>query len=1118
MNTTVLLPQTGAGQDQFRLRRIQTFNWGTFSGLFDFLIAERGYLFVGPSGSGKSTVLDAHAALLTPPKWLDFNVAAREAEKKGRDRNLMTYVRGAWAEQTGESGEVAKQFLRPDTTWSAIAATYTDGTGKTVVLCQLLWIRGRSTANNEVRKLFVILERPFELRELEFFPAIDFDVRQFKQKFPEFVRDEFSPYQERFRRLLGIDNESALRLLHKTQSAKNLGDLNTFLRDFMLDAPQTFDVATTLVNEFGELNAAHQAVVAARLQIETLQPARDNHSLLEEVTAKRAELVILQDSLDTYRKTRRKELLILEIERLKVDAEVARANLKVARETAQREEDALRDLEERRREQGGRLIEQLEKQLREAEDDRTLIVERRGKAAEACRALDWTMPERPEEYLSLAREARQRVANAEEERERREQERDALKEQARVLGEKLQLANKEIQALEGQRTNIPSRLLAIRHALAVAIDVPEERVPFAGELIEVKADESRWQGAIERVLRSFALSILVEDKLYPTVVSFLDRQNIHERLLYLRVQNEPTTLRAVRAGSVPSKLTVAPSLFRDWIQNELRARFEYQCVESEQEFRGAQQAVTQHGQVKHGTIRHEKDDRFAVDDRKRWVLGADNERKLKLYKDEGFQTAQELTQVTRLIERSKEHDAEELSKLFHCQTLTNLKWPDVDVASSLAKIESFMQRIESEQAARPNLAELAALISKQGDVFASAAKTRTKAEIVLSTIDNKIEKFRCDAAQIAAVLQGAMLPDTAKSALDVRFQHVAPDIDLELLSEATLKVQRTLNQEHGALTEDGSRLTNAIEEKFKDFGRQWPAEAGGLDAAGAGAAAYFAKLERLQKDALPKYEQRFRSLLREQSDQNLMLLSTHLDQERKAIRDRMELVNESLKAAEFNAGSHLIIETADKMLDDVRTFKQHLKDALSHSLSSDPAAAEQRFSVLQALVKRLSSKDASDEKWRSIVLDVRQHVEFIAKEVDIDGVELEVYRSGAGKSGGQRQKLAATCLAAALRYQLGGRERGVPMFSTIAIDEAFDKADPDFTTLAMNIFKEFGFQMIVATPLKSVMALEPFIGGACFVHIRDRKTSSAVPIEYSPETQRLILTANVDNAKEAAAS
>jgi len=129
---------------------------------------------------------------------------------------------------------------------------------------------------------------------------------------------------------------------------------------------------------------------------------------------------------------------------------------------------------------------------------------------------------------------------------------------------------------------------------------------------------------------------------------------------------------------------------------------------------------------------------------------------------------------------------------------------------------------------------------------------------------------------------------------------------------------------------------------------------------------------------------------------------------------------------------------------------------------------------------------------------------------------VEVYRSGAGKSGGQRQKLAATCLAAALRYQLGGQDRSLPRFSTVFLDEAFDKADAEFTTMAMNIFKTFGFQMIVATPLKSVMTLEPFIGGACFVHIKDRKTSCAIPIDYDNEGKRLLLTASTDDVEEAA--
>jgi uncharacterized protein YPO0396 len=138
--------------------------------------------------------------------------------------------------------------------------------------------------------------------------------------------------------------------------------------------------------------------------------------------------------------------------------------------------------------------------------------------------------------------------------------------------------------------------------------------------------------------------------------------------------------------------------------------------------------------------------------------------------------------------------------------------------------------------------------------------------------------------------------------------------------------------------------------------------------------------------------------------------------------------------------------------------------------------------------------------------------------LDESGLEIEIYQSGDGKSGGQRQKLAATCLAAALRYQLGGRDRTLPSFSTVMLDEAFDKADAEFTTMAMNIFKTFGFQMVVATPLKSVMTLEPFIGGACFVHIKERKNSTVLMIEYDENTQRLNFPESVADEQDAAVS
>ncbi|MDR1968931.1 MAG: hypothetical protein LBQ32_09620 [Burkholderiaceae bacterium] len=224
----------------------------------------------------------------------------------------------------------------------------------------------------------------------------------------------------------------------------------------------------------------------------------------------------------------------------------------------------------------------------------------------------------------------------------------------------------------------------------------------------------------------------------------------------------------------------------------------------------------------------------------------------------------------------------------------------------------------------------------------------------------------------------------------------------------------------------------------------------------------------------------------------------------------MELVNDSLSQVPFNQNAgqrtYLHIDASDRQLAEVRDFKQEIQQALKNAWSEDREFAEARFLALRRLVDRLASQETEQRRWRESVLDVRLHVEFIGREIDESGVEVEIYRSGAGKSGGQRQKLATTCLAAALRYQLGGNEHGVPMYAPVVLDEAFDKADNEFTALAMNIFANFGFQMIVATPLKSVMTLEPFIGGACFVDISDRRTSSLLLIDYDVDSQSLKLS------------
>jgi len=1097
---------------QFRMARLQVYNWGTFSGLHDIPISARGFLMVGRSGSGKSTLLDAFAALLTPPRWVDFNAAAREAERSGRDRNLVSYIRGAWADQKDDaSGEIATRYLRQGTTWSAIALSYRNAAGRVVVLVQLLWLRGRGNAGSDVKRLFLIVERDFDLKEMELFGNTNLDVRKLKQAFSDaFIRNEFRPYGERFRRLLGIDSEMALRLLHKTQSAKNLGDLNSFLREFMLDRPKTFEVADRLVSEFDELNAAHQAVVTARRQVETLEPARRDYQRRQALLQRRAGLEELLAGIDSYCGARRKTLLKQQLEALQVQAEGLKGERSRREKIRAVHGDTLRDLEREHRDAGGGLVEAWQADQEGLRGQRDQCLHKQGQGKAACKQLGHRFPDTPQGFAELIGDARQEL-------EAWEGRGDTIRDQQMALGNRKAEAGRdfsqtvtEVQALERQPSNIPAHMLDLRHALAEAIGVSEGALPFVGELLEVKADEGEWRGAIERVLHGFALSLLVEERHYAALSAVVNDRHLGQRLVYYRTgRSERQQQRPVEADSLVLKLTIKDCTQAGWLGNELRRRFDYRCVDSAAAFRQAERALTRQGQVKHSRSRHEKDDRRGIDDRRHWVLGFDNREKLALFRLQAQKLAQTISGIEQEIDALSEQQQAQARRAMHCQTLVNLRWQEVDVAPLLVAIDKLERRIREALEGNTTLKDVATRIEQQQQAVDKAEKALRATLLKIDRVKDSINENSKQLQALQADASLVALSGRRQQALDKRFDELDEAVTLATIDKLSRAVERAVNGEIKQVGADISAAERFIEKCFDEFIREWPAEAEGLDATLAAASDFFHKLTRLESDGLPAHERRFFELLESQSHQNLAALSTWLNDARKAILERMELVNDSLSQVPFNHSdeqtTYLHIEASDRQLQDVREFKQAIQQALSNAWSEDREQAEARFLVLRELVERLSSQEPEQKRWRQAVLDVRLHVEFIGREIDQDGVEVEVYRSGAGKSGGQRQKLATTCLAAALRYQLGGHEHGVPMYAPVVLDEAFDKADNEFTALAMNIFTNFGFQMIVATPLKSVMTLEPFIGGACFVDIRDRKVSGVLLIEYDERQQRLAL-------------
>jgi uncharacterized protein YPO0396 len=159
----------------------------------------------------------------------------------------------------------------------------------------------------------------------------------------------------------------------------------------------------------------------------------------------------------------------------------------------------------------------------------------------------------------------------------------------------------EVRALRRQPSNIPAHMLDLRARVTQEVGLSETALPFAGEWLEVEAGEAAWQGAIERVLRGLALSVLVEERYYARVSTFVNEAHLGGRLVYHRCGRvEESAARPIPANSLWHKLRIKSGSFTPWLDAEIKQRFDYLCADSMQAFRAAEKAVTREGQIRHG--------------------------------------------------------------------------------------------------------------------------------------------------------------------------------------------------------------------------------------------------------------------------------------------------------------------------------------------------------------------------------------------------------------------------------------------------------------------------------------------------------------------------------------
>jgi len=626
--------------------------------------------------------------------------------------------------------------------------------------------------------------------------------------------------------------------------------------------------------------------------------------------------------------------------------------------------------------------------------------------------------------------------------------------------------SEEIDSLQRRKSNIDAAQIRIRDALCAALAIGEDELPFAGELIQVRNEERDWEGAAERLLRGFGLALLVPDAHYKAVADWVDRRHLGARLVYFHVRpRKAAQSAALHPQSLVRKLAIkTDSPHYEWLEQELRQRFDVACCDTGEQFRREARAITRSGQMKDPSGRHEKDDRSRIDDRSRYVLGWSNADKLRALQDQRERLEARLALLAQRIGEIQQARNELRGRLDALSKLEEFtRFADIDWMSLARQIAALTEERARLEAASDTLQELGRQLKAAQERFGELEVKRSDALGKRGEVKSKRESAQAMRDQAGSVWNDLPLTATQIERLDGwRSQALgAHQLSVESCDNREQEVRKWLQERIDAEDKRLARLTERIVNAMRGFKEEFKAETVEMDVSLAALQEYERMLTGLKGDDLPRFEARFKELLNVNTINEIANFNAQLARERETIKERVDFINQSLQAIDYNPGRYL-------------------------KLVALPSP--DKFLQVKAIIDRFRGREGlsdADRRWTAKVTDVRNWFLFSASERwRADGAEHEHYSDSGGKSGGQKEKLAYTVLAASLAYQFGLEWIAVRSrsFRFVVIDEAFGRGSDESAQYGLRLFQQLNLQLLIVTPLQKIHIIEPFVASVGFVH------------------------------------
>lgn len=1111
----------------FKLDYMEVWNWGTFNDkVYRMTPHGNNSLLTGANASGKSTLIDALLALLVPLQNKRFYNQSSGAEKKG-NRTDITYFFGNYGQQQeGESGATSLK-LRDKSARSVLLATFNNSDGRVVTLFQVRYYSGE-----ELRTVYGMAHKHLTISQN--FATFDSNgvwrKRMEKElntgsskRIVEFFNGP-KAYEEKMLLVFGMRSDKALTLFNQIVGVKVLNDLDSFIRDNMLEERDAEEKYKELRENFQNLMDAKTSIEKTKEQIRQLESidrlAED--VLLIEKSIK--ELQSEKDIVSYWFAVRTVKLCQEHLERCKSELRQLDDTIKANNAEKGRLDETKSNLEVAiNSDSVGQQIKDIEKEIQNLKERFEERKEKEEKYNTLIHKLE--LPQGVDSSTFQSNKAtaqKQKVALQELlDNELAERKRHLQNEKEDIEANIKSHVN-TIKYLSEHNNNISGRVAEIRDEIIQHIGATADEIPFIGELIRLKDDEREWESAIERILHNFALRLIVPEKYYRKVNEYVNNHNLRGRIVYQRYNYDAALRefvnRHAQDNSLLNKIEFKPNAqYIDWIEDRLYSEFNYTCVDTLEDFNHInEKAVTKEGLIKAKGGKHEKDDRPEISRREHYVLGWDNREKIAAIKKEYDNLCRQVTAKNKKIKeldnkrKETEERKETFSHLLDFEKFDYIDWQSYSVRINEKKeekkklestndrvktlqeqLEKVKQTISDIEDRKENLYGSKALLLKDEEETKKRCSDNTNAQASMKPVD--VDEFENNHSELLLV----GLED-----IEARHKSLQNDIDNKIREKQAEKSKK--EDEAKSKIIKFKNPTEEITTKFRD----WRSDVNSLPDSVEFISEYQNLLKKLNEEALPSFEKRFNKYLHETVINNIYTFRQFFKDWESLINKTINQLNSYLRDINFNVypETYIQLESSKKRNININEFVQMLEKAIPNMREINSTIDGQRLHFEQhvlPLMQRLQ-----DEKWRKEVMDVRARFSYKAVEhYKADDQKRNTYESMGQLSGGEKAQLTYTILGSAIAYQFGLTKHGCDSsFRFIAIDEAFRAQDEDKARYLISLCKQLHLQLLVVTPSDNIHIVENDIS---YVHYVERKGNTSVlynmPInQFKEERQKTL--------------